>query len=100
IRGEVACRSTGRPTRLGGLQRWFDNSRHGSGDLILQIEDGLEQTVEAIGPEVRTRLGLNQLRSDAHPAPAFSDRAFEPIAHAKFAPDPRHVDRSIFIRKA
>jgi hypothetical protein len=37
-------------------------------------------------------VGLDQLRSDAHPLTGFAHRAFEHVAHAQLASDLFHVD--------
>src|SRR5438477_9071507 len=46
---------------------------------------------------MRTGFGVDQLRRDAHPATAFAHRAFEDVAHAEFAPDLFHLNRTALI---
>jgi hypothetical protein len=41
-------------TDLGGLQGWLDNSRNTDRDLVLKLENVVERTVEAVGPEMCT----------------------------------------------
>jgi hypothetical protein len=83
----------GRPCRFGGLQRRLDDPGDGGGNLVLQVEHVFQGAVEAVGPEMRADFRVDQLRSDADPAAAFADRAFQHIADAEFPPDPLHIDR-------
>src|SRR5439155_3575068 len=46
---------------------------------------------------MRTGFGVDQLRRDAHPATAFAHRSFEDVAHAEFAPDLFHLNRTALI---
>ena len=64
-------------------------SRH---HLILQFEQVGHVFLEAFGPEMRARLGVDELGVDAHPVLIALHRAFEHIAHAEFLADLLGVD--------
>jgi hypothetical protein len=49
---------------LGQPKARLDRHDHGSGDLVLQIEDVREIPIEAISPNVPSRRGLDQLARD------------------------------------
>ena len=85
---------------LGGFQGWLDDPGDACRHLILKIEDILQRAVEPICPQMGGLLGVDQLRGDAQPTAARSDRAFEQVTHAQFAADPLYVDRLTFVREA
>src|SRR4029077_5769494 len=62
-------------------------------DLVLHVEETGDQIIEALSPEMRARLGLNQLDVDAHTISRSLDAAFEHIAHVEFAPDLLEINR-------
>ena len=64
-------------------------SRH---DLILQLEEVGYVLLEAVGPKMRARFGINELRIDAHPVLIALHRAFEHVADAKLLADLFGVD--------
>jgi len=93
IGAEVGRRPRGGSVNFGRLQCRLDDAGDTDGDFVLKFEHVFERAIEAVGPEMRSSLGVNQLRGDAHPVPALADRAFEDIADAEFAADLLHVDR-------
>ena len=59
-------------------------SRH---HLILQLEQVGHVLLEAVGPEMRARLRVDQLRVDAHAGSVALHRAFEHVAHVELLAD-------------
>src|SRR5215468_1570616 len=49
---------------------------------------------------MRTAVGVDRLRGDAHPTAALTHRAFEHVADAEFTRDLLHIDSLTFIGKA
>ena len=62
-------------------------------DLILQLEQISRVLLEPLGPKMRTRFGVDELRVDPHPVLVALDRAFEHVANAKLLADLFGVDR-------
>jgi len=60
----------------------------------------VERAVETVGPNMRARRCVDQLAGDAHLVAPLAHRAFEYVAHAKFARHLLYVDGSALIRKA
>ncbi|MDE5444447.1 hypothetical protein GWG65_23965 [Bradyrhizobium sp. CSA207] len=73
----------------GGRQRF--------GEFVLHSENIGEIAVVALGPHMVAGSGLYQLRSDADPIAGLAHAAFEHIAHAEFASDLLHIDRSTLV---
>jgi hypothetical protein len=63
-----------------------------SNDFILHIEELGHVLVEALGPEMVAALGVDELRTDAHPVAAALHGTFQHIAHAEFAADLPEID--------
>src|SRR5262249_28301439 len=84
VRGEVRGRLAAGALDLGLTQFWFDRAGDIGGDPILQIENVVERTVKAIGPDVCAGRRVDQLPGDAHPAAGFAHATFEHVAHAQF----------------
>ena len=53
------------------------------GYLALHREQVLDRTIPALGPDMRARVGLDQLRRDPHPAGLTLDRALEHVGDAE-----------------
>src|SRR6516164_3645613 len=100
IGAEIGGRAVGRAGGFGGLQRRLDDAGDAGRDLVLQLEDIFERTVEAVGPQMRPGQRVDQLRRDAHPSAGFAHRAFEHIADTELSADLLHLDRLAFVRKA
>src|SRR5215472_13641902 len=49
---------------------------------------------------MRTAVGVDRLRGDAHPTAALTHRAFEHVADAEFTRDLLHIDSPTFAGKA
>ena len=64
-------------------------SRH---HLILQLEEIGHVLLEPVGPQMRARFGVDELRVDAHPVLIALHRAFEHIANAELLADLLGVD--------
>ncbi len=60
-------------------------------DLILQGKDVFEGTVVALGPQMSSGGGVNQLRHNPHLIARFLYTAFQHVAHAQFFPDLLYV---------
>ena len=82
---------------FGGADRRVHRAGDPFGDLVLEVEDVLEHTVIAVGPDMRAAGGVDQLGRDPDAVAGLADAAFEHVAHAEL---PRHrpdVDRPAFI---
>ena len=55
--------------------------------MILQLEEVRDFLLEAVGPEMRAGLRIDELRIYAHPVLVALDRTFEHIAHTKLLAD-------------
>ncbi len=99
VGGEVAGRARRRAAHLGGLQGRLDDAGDTGRHPILQVEYVFHRTVEAVGPEMRAGLRLDQLGGDPHPIAALPHAAFEHIAHAEVAADLLHIDRLTLVGK-
>src|SRR5688572_7973914 len=62
-------------------------------DLVLYSEYVVQAAVEALGPQMSTADGVDQLRIDAHPSGGAAGAAFQQIAHAEIAGDGAGIDR-------
>src|SRR6516225_5359185 len=91
-RSESSCRLTSCTRKFSRLQGRLDDAGDARSDLVLKFEDIFEQAVEAIGPQMRSGVRVDQLSGDADPIAALAHRAFEHVADTQFATDPLHVD--------
>src|SRR6516164_3530327 len=66
VGAEVSRWPRGGSAHLGGLQSWLDDPGDADRYLVLKLEDVLQRAVEAVGPEMRSTKGVNQLRGDAY----------------------------------
>jgi hypothetical protein len=82
------------------LQLRRDRADHARRHLILQIEDVLETAVEVIGPQMRARRRVDELRGDAYALRRLADAAFHHVAHAQFAADLLDVRGVPFVSEA
>ena len=62
VGGEVGGWARGGATHLGDLQCRLDDAGDADRDPVLQLEDIFERAIEAVGPEMRTGQGIDQLR--------------------------------------
>src|SRR6516165_5569998 len=67
------------------------------GNLVLYREDVGEVAVVALGPDVFSTLGVDELRGDPNAIAGFTQAAFEDIADAKLVPDLLHINRAAFV---
>jgi hypothetical protein len=74
--------------------------RDDQGDLVLDGENIVERPVVALGPEVRSGLRVDELRSDPDPVAAPPNAPFEQIAHAKLLADLAEVNRATLVGEA
>ena len=88
-----------RPLAFRGHQLDADDSRQPRGDLILHVEEVASQLIEALGPEVRASVGINQLRVHAYAVATALHAALQDIAHVQLSPDLLHIDWLAFVRK-
>ncbi len=77
-----------------------DRDDHARRDLVLQIENVLEATVEAIRPEMRAGRGIDQLSGDPHAVRRLAHAALQHIADAELAADLLHVDAAALVGEA
>ena len=62
VGGEVGRRPRGGAAHLGSLQCRLDHPGDADRDLVLKLEHVFQRAVEAVGPEMRAGLGIDQLR--------------------------------------
>src|SRR5260370_30929790 len=62
-------------------------------DLVLEIEQVGWRLVEALGPQMRAALRVDELRIDPDPVARVLHAAFEHVSHAELATDLAGVDR-------
>src|SRR5438128_2082912 len=74
------------PFDLRLLQLRRDRAEDAARDLVLQIENVLNRTIEAVRPEMRAGRGVDELAGDAHPVAGPAHATLQHIAHAKFPP--------------
>src|SRR5690242_17645304 len=70
VLGRLAAGAVG----LAETQPWLYGPHDTRGNLVLQVEDVVEASVEAVRPEVRAGPGVDQLTGDAHPVAGLPDR--------------------------
>src|SRR5260370_16741277 len=81
------CWPTDDPIALGFEQFRLDSADDGIRDLVLQLEQVGEVTVEPLCPQMRVRFGINQLGVDAHPSAGPANASFQNVAYAQLATD-------------
>ena len=81
------CWPTADPIALGFEQFRLDSAGDGIRDLVLQLEQVGEVTVEPLCPKMRVCFGINQLGVDAHPSARPANASFQKVAHAQLATD-------------
>ena len=82
----------GRPRGLSVGQLEIERNSDAAGDLVLQCEQIANIAVELLRPQMRIRLGIDQLSVDAHFAARPPNAAFEDISYAQLAADLLGVD--------
>jgi hypothetical protein len=82
----------GRPGGFRGDQFKVECNRDPARNLVLQGEQIARVAVEALRPEMRIGLGVDQLGVHADPVVSPPDAAFQYVAHTKLAPDLPCVD--------
>jgi hypothetical protein len=85
---------------FGFPQARLDDADHLVGDLILEVEHIRDRPVEPVGPQMRARLGLDQLPRDAQAIAGLAHAALQDITHAKVPPDLPDVDRPALVGEA
>ena len=64
-------------------------------DRALNAEHVLQIAIVIFGPELRARMGINQVRADADPVSGAPDTAFEHMPHAEFPADRAQIPRLV-----
>jgi hypothetical protein len=72
----------------------LDSTDDGERYFVLERENIVRFAVITFSPNVRSRHGIDELSSNTHAIRYPAHAAFEHIAHAKFAADLFHIDRS------
>jgi hypothetical protein len=72
---------------LGVPQLWFNGADHTFSDTVLQLEDIIQQALDAVGPDVSARCGIYELSNDANAVSSFANTAFQDATNAKFTRD-------------
>ena len=88
----VRVRSLFRASGLGGGELGVQRVRQARDDFVLHVEDIGERLVEALGPEMTARFGVDELHVDAHAVAAALEAALEDIADVQLAPDLLQID--------
>ena len=86
-----------RVSRLGDGQLSVQRVRQARDDFVLHVEEIGERLVEALGPEMIARLGVDELDIDAHAISAALDAALENIADVQLAADLLRVRGLAFV---
>ena len=74
-----------------------DNRAH---HLVLEGKDILKVSVVVLGPEVRTRIGFDQLGRYSDAVAGAPHAALQNIAHTQFATNPAYIDRLALVLEA
>src|SRR5262245_17802795 len=77
-----------------------DCTHHTCGHLVLQFEDILDRSFEAICPKMGRGRGIDKLPGNSDSIGRFPHTAFEKVPHAQLAARLRHVHRPAFVREA
>jgi hypothetical protein len=85
---------------LGAAQRGLERRHDGLRHLVVHLEDALELAVEALGPGVGPRRGVDELRGHAHAVTREAHAALEHVAHAELSRDLLHVHRLPLVGEA
>src|SRR5665811_2077064 len=78
------------------LKRGYDLAR----EFVLHGENIGEVTIEAVGPDMRTALCVDELAGNADAVARLAHPTSQPVTHAEFAADPLHVDRLALVGEA
>src|SRR5712671_4657341 len=100
VSGQIAGRPIRRSADLGDLQCRLDNAGDTDRDLVLEVKNVIERTVEVVSPEMRTPSGLDQLCSNAHALAGLAHGAFQDVAYAQLPADLLHVYSPPFVSEA
>src|SRR5450755_2118449 len=82
------------PLRFSQIDLRFDRRDHAARYAVLQIKYIFQCSIEAIGPEMGARGGVDQLPGYTDPITCLPDAAFKDVAHAELAAYLRHAHRA------
>src|SRR5215475_10242042 len=82
------------------FETWCDASNDPACDLVLQLENVLKATIEAVRPKVRAACRLDELARDANAVASLAQAAFEHVTNAELSADLPDVRRFTFVSKA
>src|SRR5262249_59703067 len=82
------------------LQPRSNSADDTGGNLILQLEDLRQSTVEVIGPKMGASSGIDKLARNAKTVTGLAHAAFENIAHPEFPADLFYVHCPILVGEA
>src|SRR5215469_271330 len=82
------------------LQCRFDHTRDGRGDVVLELENILEFSIEAISPKMGAGGRIKQLCGNADAVSTSANGAFQEIQDPKLAADLFYVHYSTLVGKA
>src|SRR5215207_6453326 len=77
-----------------------DRANDADRDLVLKLEDVVDCTLIAVGPQMTTRGRVYELSGYAKTIRRLADAAFKHIAHTQFAADLFDVDDPVLVSKA
>src|SRR4051812_46713312 len=84
---------------LGPFQVGPKLGQHAGCYLVLQIEDIVESTVQAIGPQVGAVRRIDELGRDAYPSRRLPHAALEHITNSEIPSNLLHVDVASLVSK-
>ncbi len=85
---------------FGPTQVRLDGADDIQGDFVLNLENVIERTVEALAPKMASAFRLDHLRGDAHTTVVFAYASLKQVSYAEFATHAFHVHRHTFVGEA
>src|SRR6266403_2643021 len=82
---------------LGSVELRLDRDDDARRDLVLEREEVGQRPLVALDPDFASGAGIGEVHPDADTLAGPLDAAFEDVAHAEFAADLLHVDRSALV---
>src|SRR4029453_15004651 len=87
------------PLDFGLLYPRSDDADYAGRHAILKIKRGIERTLEAVCPEMRSVARINELASNTKVTAGLAHTAFHHVSHAEVTSDLPHIGRLAFVGK-